>query len=143
MWTSPKRYILTKDNKVVEAAPGVSGTLIVGEGCQIHEDRARQYGLIPPANEAPKYKPLVEPIIVRGPEGKVSLNPVDKTATTEVSGSKQGSKSGLEVPSEPSEKTENEKPWESAAGTSEGSLGSHAPELPAADKEQPGLPLNE
>jgi len=66
--------ILTNDGKVVEAGPGISGTLIVGEGCQITEDEARKHGLMPSVQDTPKQKPMVEPIIVRGPEGRVVLD---------------------------------------------------------------------
>lgn len=79
MYTSPKRMILTKEGRVVEAGPGVSGNLIVAEGGQIPEDMARKYGLLPPP-DASKNKPLVAPIIVRGPEGAVSVTPGENSS---------------------------------------------------------------
>lgn len=74
MYRSEKRWILTNEGQVVEAGEGVSGTLIVAAGSEIHENEARKYGLLPPADEMPKQKPMVAPIIVRGPEGTVSLD---------------------------------------------------------------------
>lgn len=47
MFTSPKRLIRTHEGKVVEAGPGVSGSLVVAAGSQIREDLAIELGLMP------------------------------------------------------------------------------------------------
>jgi len=73
MYTSDKRWIFTSEGKVVEAGPGISGTLIVAAGSRISTERARKYGLMPPEEDKPKSKPMVAPVIVHGPEGKVEL----------------------------------------------------------------------
>jgi hypothetical protein len=62
MWTSTKRYIRTPEGEVVEAGPGVSGTLVVAAGSQLREDDAIKLGLLAStkgqpaakANESPK-----------------------------------------------------------------------------------------
>lgn len=73
MYTSEKRWIFTKEGRTVEAGPGISGTLIVAAGSRISTERARQFGLLPPEEDKPKPKPMVAPVIVHGPEGKVEL----------------------------------------------------------------------
>lgn len=98
--------ILTKEGKVVPAGPGVSGSLIVAEGGQITEERARHFGLMPPASEMPKQKPMQAPIIVRGPEGTVHL------------GGSRGRELKVEPTQPPSaeggEGTGEQKPWAAA-----------------------------
>lgn len=96
--------ILTPKGEVVPAAKGVSGTLIVGEGCQITEERARLFGLMPPADEMPKQRPMVAPIVVRGPEGDVHLG-----------GQRGGGLKIQQFESQPAAATESSgKPWEAA-----------------------------
>lgn len=46
MIISDKRLIRTFDGQIVEAGPGVSGTLVVGIGAELTEDRARELGII-------------------------------------------------------------------------------------------------
>lgn len=45
MILSPKRYVQTADGRVVEAAPGLSGYLVIAEGAEMSDLEAEQYGL--------------------------------------------------------------------------------------------------
>lgn len=68
MWTSPKRYLLTLDGRVVEAGPGVSGALLVAAGSQITEEKARKYGLLQPFQEGA--------LKLGGPNGSLAIGEI-------------------------------------------------------------------
>lgn len=52
MYISPKRLIKTKEGKIVEAGPGVSGNLVVAQGAEISEDYAVELGLMKSLRDA-------------------------------------------------------------------------------------------
>lgn len=143
MYTSTKRMILTKDGKVVEAGPGVSGNLIVAEGCQIPEDMARKHGLLAPEDEAKNKRTLVAPIIVRGREGAVGISggpegvklvDVDDQQTGTGTQSTGGSEGAGAQTSEPTGQAV--KPWE---GQTQPSIeGQTVPTTPGSEGQQPG-----
>lgn len=76
MFKSDRRLYLTRDDKVVEEGDPAAAFLLVGEGCELDDATAAQYGLTEAKGKAPAAK-----AVDAAPENKaVSRAPANKQA---------------------------------------------------------------
>lgn len=112
-YVSDKKLILTNEGEVVEAAPGLSGTLVVAEGGSLSDEDAKKYGLMLNSSGAFSKPPL--------PESPIMTKPIDSKAMRR-SGGLNPSARAAKDDAKSSDKSEG-KPW--------------------AEKSDGGLPLDE
>lgn len=68
-YLSKKRLYLTADGTVVEGDDPAAATLLVGEGCELDDATAEQYGLTATASKA-KSAPPENKVLTAAPENK-------------------------------------------------------------------------